>query len=207
MNHLNRVTKNHLRQQNLINRNYPTNSNKNGTLFFVTVNSNRTIDPITHSYNENGANISYNSTIQALRDYELHLNISPGAPPAKIDNFAIEIGAKALRLHTHFTVLLEHSSVDHDMYHLNRNEIERIFTEIWQVDNIHVNVMATPYTLEDENRMREYMNQYIGPDLSNANIVIFKGPRYTHSVSNRLLDERGMYPMSRDPLKYQFKWH
>jgi hypothetical protein len=184
------------RRERQVNRMYNPPGDKNGTLFFVTVNSNKVIDDMTHSYRDGMTDVSYQTTIDGMRNLELALNSDPQYPPATIEDYAIEIGAKALRLHVHFTVLLQHSSANHGEYQLDRFQIDDIFKGAWGIqpfDNIHVNIMSNHYSSATENKLRDYMNQYIGPTIKpDEHTHINQGPRYVN---------QGMYPTSRDPAR------
>lgn len=189
------LSQNEIRRQRQVSRIYDSSRNKNGTLFFVTVNSNKVIDPTTHTYNDGSTEVSYQTTINGMRTLERALNSDSQYPKASIEDYSIEIGAKALRLHTHFTVLLQHNSATHGEYHLDRDQIESIFRDAWNIspdENIHVNIKSNPYSREMENNLRDYMNQYIGPNIERGtHLHIYEGPRYV----------TGSYPMSRDPIR------
>lgn len=199
---MNQLSQNELRRERKTRRIYSPPGNKNGTLFFVTINSNKVIDPTTHVYRGELARVDYDTTINGIRELERVLNEDPELPRASIEDYSIEIGPKALRLHTHFTVLLSHSSASHGEYHLDRNYIDNIFRKNWNIpshENIHVNIMANPYTPETERHLRDYMNQYIGPKLGeDKHLHIVEGPRYMDSRTSKLIIGNGMYPMSRE---------
>ena len=199
------LAQNEVRRERQVRRIYNNPGSKNGTLFFVTVNSNKVIDPSTHTYRKGRTRVNYQTTVDGMRELERLLNSDPTYPRASIEDYSIEIGAKALRLHTHFSVLLQHSSTRHGEYQLDRNQIEMIFKNAWGIppdENIHVNIMSNPYTAETENKLRDYMNQYIGPDINtDIGLHIVEGPRYTDSRTSQLIRDQGMYPVSRESMR------
>ncbi len=136
----------------------------NGSIFLVTVNSNKPVDLNTLDYRDGDALVDFDSTIQGInmveRKLQQTLTSSFGRP--KIKDFTVEIGKTNHRLHTHFSVYIPHTSLND--FELDRDVIVKIFKKAWGLEeNIYVNIKRAVYDPKTEIRFSDYMNQYVGP--------------------------------------------
>ncbi len=170
MNHLSEY---HLYKSRQKSRLYDTESSE-GVSFLVTVNSNKAVDVHTGEYRHDNTVVNYDTTLTGIRKVGQLLNRIPTNPSdrsndrPKIKNYSVEIGGKNLRLHTHFYVYVPHSIADANGFKLNRDEIEGIFKEAWNIDdNIYVNIRQSDYSHGNDARIQDYINLYVNDTLNN----------------------------------------
>lgn len=140
---------------------------EHGTIFFVTINSNRVlgnpfsvniengyaaIDELRNAF-KYGAYIDHdNSNLDVVGD--INRVVIEGKP---------EIGPKMKRLHFHLVITIEHKSKsggEGNRYLLSIDDIRQVFSYHWNVST-YVNIKAGKYTERNKRNMLNYLDKYI----------------------------------------------
>lgn len=135
----------------------------NGTLFFVTINSNRTSDA-TPSVNF----FTAQSGIDSLKYYnidELFFNETiDGSLEQYVSNVEIEgapeVGSKMNRVHVHLVISLIHGSEGSGFFKLNIDKLKDVFTTVWGIPDVYINIRAVEYNPSTRINMLNYLDIY-----------------------------------------------
>lgn len=145
----------------------PLNWINEGTVFFVTVNSNRR--PDYHSQ------LTYENTLESIRELEcfgdckeicglIKHNTGSKSAVKSVSKLQVvgcaEMGTKMERLHAHIVIGIEHDLKYSGGFQLKIDAIANIFKKNWGVERVYINVKAAAYSPITHNNMIYYLDAY-----------------------------------------------
>lgn len=151
----------------------------NGTLFFVTVNSNRTSNATPsvdfHSTINGIQNMSYEDVNSLFSNDKITGDLNDYIEEVIVEG-APEVGAVMNRVHAHLVVSIRHNEDGTGHYKMNIDRIKDIFKYAWNIPDVYVNVKAVKYDASQRIDMIRYLDIYkqsVIQDYTNAPYAFF----------------------------------